>query len=118
MESVQSFFSAGASAIALLIEGIAVIVIAVGSFRTAFALIPALVRNGPVADRKRIWIDYAMWLIIGLEFELAADIIRSVVAPSWQDIAQLAAIAAIRTLLNYFLGRDIAEFQDAAPESE
>ena len=58
---------------------------------------------------------FATWLMLGLELELAADIIRSVVAPTWQDIGKLAAIAAIRTLLNYFLGRDVAELgEDAA----
>jgi uncharacterized membrane protein len=48
-----------------------------------------------------------------LEFELAADIIESVVAPTWMDIAQLGAIAVIRTFLNYFLEKDL----EAARES-
>jgi len=52
--------------------------------------------------------------LLGLELELAADIIRSVVAPTWQDIGKLAAIAAIRTLLNYFLGKDVAELGEGA----
>ena len=38
---------------------------------------------------------------------LAADIVRSIIAPSWNDIGQLAAIAVIRTFLNYFLERDL-----------
>jgi uncharacterized membrane protein len=48
-----------------------------------------------------------MWLLLGLEFELAADTIGSVVSPSWQDIGELGAIAVIRTFLNYFLERDL-----------
>lgn len=48
------------------------------------------------------------WLALALEFELAADIVRTAVAPTWQEIGQLAAIAAIRTALNFFLERDIA----------
>jgi uncharacterized membrane protein len=44
---------------------------------------------------------------LGLEFELGADIIRSAISPDWNDIGQLAAIAVIRTFLNYFLERDI-----------
>jgi uncharacterized membrane protein len=47
-----------------------------------------------------------MWLLLGLEFELAADIIGSVVSPTWQDIGELGAIAVIRTFLNYFLEHD------------
>ena len=49
------------------------------------------------------------FLALGLEFQLAGDILRTAVAPSWEEIGQLAAIAAIRTVLNYFLGKEIAE---------
>ena len=47
------------------------------------------------------------WLALALEFELAADILRTAVAPSWSEIGQLAAIAALRTALNFFLQREI-----------
>ena len=48
------------------------------------------------------------WLVLGLQFTLAADIIKTAVAPTWEDIGQLGAIAAIRTFLNYFLTRDLS----------
>jgi len=48
-----------------------------------------------------------MWLLLALEFTLAADIVRSAIAPSWEEIGQLAAIAVIRTFLSFFLERDI-----------
>ena len=47
------------------------------------------------------------WLAMALEFELAADILRTAVAPTWSEIGQLAAIAALRTALNFFLQREI-----------
>jgi uncharacterized membrane protein len=34
--------------------------------------------------------------------------VRTAVAPTWDDIAKLAVIATIRTMLNYFLAKDIA----------
>jgi uncharacterized membrane protein len=58
-------------------------------------------------ERKVVWRRFGMWLLLGLEFALAADIIGSVVAPTWQDIGELGAIAVIRTFLNYFLERDL-----------
>jgi uncharacterized membrane protein len=58
-----------------------------------------------------------MWLLLGLEFELAADIIASVVSPTWEDIGELGAIAVIRTFLNYFLEKDL-EGAEAAGEIE
>jgi uncharacterized membrane protein len=58
-------------------------------------------------ERKAVWRRFGMWLLLGLEFALAADIIGSVVSPTWQDIGELGAIAVIRTFLNYFLERDL-----------
>lgn len=46
-------------------------------------------------------------LTVALELLLAADILKTAVAPTWNDIGQLAAIATIRTLLNYFLEREL-----------
>lgn len=63
--------------------------------------------------RKELWRRFGMWLLLALEFELAADIVRSVMSPTWQDIGELGAIAVIRTFLNFFLEKDLegaAEF--------
>jgi uncharacterized membrane protein len=57
--------------------------------------------------RKEIWRRFGTWLLLGLEFELAADIVATVVSPTWQDIGELGAIAVIRTFLNFFLERDL-----------
>ena len=65
---------------------------------------------------REIWLRFATWILLALEFALAADIVRTAVAPTWDDISKLAVIATIRTMLNYFLAKDIAEF-DQAQES-
>ena len=49
------------------------------------------------------------FLALGLEFQLASDVLRTAVAPSFRELGQLAAVAAIRTALNYFLAKEIAE---------
>jgi uncharacterized membrane protein len=64
--------------------------------------------------RKAIWRRFGVWLLLGLEFVLAADIITSVISPTWQDIGELGAIAVIRTFLNYFLERDLENAESAA----
>lgn len=63
-------------------------------------------------ERRDVWLTYARWLVAGLTFQLAADIVESSIAPSWEAIAQLGAIAVIRTFLNYFLERDVAEMRE------
>ena len=54
-------------------------------------------------------LDLGRFLVLGLEFQLAADILRTAVAPNFTELAQLATVAAIRTALNFFLGLEIKE---------
>ena len=61
-----------------------------------------------------MWLRYARWLVAGLTFQLAADIIETAITPSWEELAKVGAIAVIRTFLNFFLERDLNEVRDAA----
>ena len=91
-----------------LSEAAAVIIIAGASLEAFLRLLWMVATVGAThGERKAIWQRFGMWLLLGLEFELAADIIRSVVSPSWADLGQLGAIAVIRTFLNYFLEKDL-----------
>lgn len=63
----------------------------------------------PESLKEAIRLRLGRWLSVVLEFLLAADILRTAVAPNWNDIGKLAAIAAIRTALNYFLGQEVRE---------
>ena len=79
---------------------------------TLLALIRALVAFArpsaqPDAQKESLRLELGRWLAVALEFTLAADILRTAIAPSWDDIGKLAAIAALRTLLNFFLQREI-----------
>ena len=72
-----------------------------------------------------MWLHYARWLVAGLTFQLAADILATSIAPNWDELVRLATVAAIRTLLNFFLERDLSEFRrrqsdpvDSKPVSE
>jgi uncharacterized membrane protein len=51
----------------------------------------------------------ARYLALALELQLGADILSTAVSPSWDQIGKLAAIAVIRTALNYFLLRELHE---------
>lgn len=56
-------------------------------------------------------------LAVALEFELAPDVLNTAVTPAWSDIEKLAAIAALRTALNYFLQKEIREESRPAQQS-
>ncbi|MGH7631500.1 MAG: DUF1622 domain-containing protein [Gemmatimonadales bacterium] len=66
--------------------------------------------------RDEIRLRLGSWLALALEFALASDIIRTALAPSWDDIGKLAAIVALRTVLNYFLGRELVAGARLVPE--
>lgn len=100
--------------VVLLLDWMALVVIAVGSIEAFGRAVVMLFKRGPVAaaDRRGIWMQYARWLVAALTFQLAADIAATAIAPSWDEVGKLAAIAAVRTLLDYFLGRDMDEVRD------
>ena len=59
-------------------------------------------------------LTFARYLALALEFQLGADILSTAIAPSWDQIGKLGAIAVIRTGLNYFLGKEIREESERA----
>ena len=106
-----------ANIVATAIEVVMVLVIIIGSIRAVAAIVRQLAMREALAPAVRqIWLHYASWILLALEFALAADIIRTIVRPDWNEIGQLAAIAAIRIALSYFLGRDIYEIGDSKSE--
>ena len=64
---------------------------------------------------NEIRLTLARFLALALEFQLGADILSTAVAPSWEQIGKLAAIAVIRTALNYFLTREMREERAELP---
>lgn len=59
------------------------------------------------AVNQKIRIQFGSSLALTLELLLAADILAAAIAPTWDDIGKLAAIATLRTALNYFLEREL-----------
>ena len=90
--------------IALLLEALALLVIAIGAVEAAVGI---LVQQASNAAKRSVWLEFARWLVAGLTFQLAADIVATTVTPSWDEIGRVAAIGAIRTFLTFFLDRDI-----------
>ena len=113
---IEGTLQATAEGAALTIKAAAVLVVVWGSSEAAIGCLALVVRRQTGhGARKAVWRRYGVWLVLGLEFELAADIVETVISPGWIDIAQLGAIAVIRTFLNYFLEQDL---EAAAREPE
>lgn len=112
MEGLRALFFAASEAAVLTIDAMALIIIAGGTIQAFVAALLEVGRGVTGHELRAVWIRYARWLVAGLTFQLAADIIESAVAPSWEEIGKLAAIAVIRTFLNFFLERDLSEARE------
>jgi uncharacterized membrane protein len=93
-----------------LIEACGAVVIMIGAVVAITKFAVALVRRD-INQFSSVRLSLARFLVLGLEFQLAADVLRTAISPSFEEIGKLAAIAAIRTVLNYFLNREIAQEQ-------
>jgi uncharacterized membrane protein len=98
--------------VATCCEFIAVVVIVAGALQALGSMVKILIQWKTEILPLVIFKGFAGWLVLALEFLLAADILRTAISPTWTDIGQLAAIAAIRTFLNYSLSHDLQK----APE--
>ena len=88
------------------------LVIGLAAMEAVCRTLPLFLRRGmPQEAKVEARLSLGRWLALGLEFALAADILRTAVAPSWRDIGQLAAIAVLRTGLNFSLEKEIAREQ-------
>lgn len=94
------------------LEIIAATVIAAALIKLLFNYFQSFfkLKNGLSAMEARVTFGSAV--AVSLELLLGADVLATAVAPSWDDIGKLAAIAVLRTSLNYFLGKELKEIKD------
>lgn len=93
-----------------LIEACGAVVIMIGAVVAIVKFAITLSRRD-INEFSAVRLSLARFLVLGLEFQLAADVLRTAISPSFEEIGKLAAIATIRTVLNYFLNREIAQEQ-------
>ncbi len=116
---MEEVFKEFAGYIALIMEIVAALLIGYGAVEAVIGLFrPGHDPIRPLAGKKSTWVRFGVWLLLGLEFELAADIVRTAISPTWAQIGQLASIAVIRTFLNYFLEKDIEKYAESPHASE
>lgn len=103
--------------IRLLVEATGTAIIALGIVIAIRNLARALATHGD-PDFNPIRLSLARYLALALEFQLGADILSTAVAPSWERIGKLGAIAVIRTALNFFLTLELRQEGQRETERE
>lgn len=96
----------------LVVEAAGAIVIFVGVLVALRRLIRELRGYESFTETRQV---LARYLALALELQLGADILSTAIAPSWDQIGKLGAIAVIRTFLNFFLQREMHEKKQEKP---
>ena len=89
------------------VETCGAIVIGVGVVRAMIGYIKCFILDYESTQVANLRLHLGQSMVIALEFQVAADILKTGVSPTWQDILLLAAIIGLRTLLNYLLEREL-----------
>jgi uncharacterized membrane protein len=105
---IEETIIAGVQGLKLIIETIGALIIGLGVLIALFYFVKALIPP-QVESYNKIRLVLARYLALALEFQLGADILSTAIAPSWDQIGKLGAIAVIRTALNYFLTLEMKE---------
>lgn len=106
MTALEEFVKVITLSLSSVVEGIAAIIIAHAMIRCVVLYGRSTLASTKI-DNLTIRLQLGKTLALALEFLLAADVLRTAVAPNWDDIGKLAAIAALRTTLNYFLEKEL-----------
>ncbi len=89
------------------VEAGAALIVMVAAIQALWRVGILLVKQEDERAKENIRLSFGRWLALALEFMLAGDILRTTIAPTWNEIGQLAAIVVLRTVLNYFLQLEI-----------
>lgn len=110
MEHLEHSLNVGAGAMQLFLEVISLFCIFLGLLTTGQVIWKQNRRSRTSPDfLGQIRVNFGRWLTLALEFQLAADIVNTTVAPSFEALIRLGMIAVIRTFLNYFLSKELEQ---------
>ena len=108
-ERAESVVASAVSWLRLGVEVVGAAVVAIGFAVGLTTFVRAALSRTHAQAYPGVRLILARYLAVALEFQLAADILSTAIAPSWDAIGRLAAVAVIRTGLNYFLGREMED---------
>lgn len=108
--SIEQTIIVAAQWLKLGIETVGAIIICLGVVLAIYQLAAHFIREQS-SNFNHVRLTLGKYLVLALEFQVGADILSTAIAPSWEQIGKLGAIALIRTILNYFLTRELFEEQ-------
>jgi uncharacterized membrane protein len=98
------------------VEILAALIIGVAVLQVLWSYANSFVKSNYAISKEAIRIQFGSSVAVALELMLGADVLATAVAPSWDELGKLAAIAVIRTALNYFLERELKHIKEVKME--
>lgn len=118
LHSVETWLDCIASYIVVLIEAFAIGMITVGVIGATAGIARGLWTGAPSRALREVWLRQARSMVAALSLQLAADVVATTVAPSWDEISRLAAVALVRAFLSFTLDHDIRTVRARQRSSE
>jgi uncharacterized membrane protein len=111
METFEVILENFVAIVTIILEFTAVLCVGAGFITAMILLLKSKhIQFSPLHNRVRL--KFGGWLALALEFQLASDVLKTAIAPSYEHLIQLGAIAIIRTFLNYFLSKELKELPE------
>jgi uncharacterized membrane protein len=107
---LDNFVISLAGWIELIANFISILLIAAGVVVASYKVLQTI-RQPDMLHYNKARLAFSRYLVVALEFQLAADIVKTAAEPTWTDLGILAVVAVIRTFLNFFLQREMKEEQ-------
>lgn len=98
------------SSISLVMACVGVGVIVLGAFTSVAGFLWGLFRKSDLASAQKINLmrmSLGRSIVLGLEFIVAADVVKTVITPDYYSLGILASLTGIRTILSYFINQEI-----------
>lgn len=106
-EATEPAISAAVQWLRLAVEAVGAAVIGIGVALAVYQLV-AHFKNEQSTNFNRVRLTLGKYLALALEFQVGADILSTAIASGWEQIGKFGAVVVIRTLLNYFLTKELA----------
>lgn len=99
--------------IILVMDCIAIIILIFSVCLTTFHFIKVSLKSRDLnllsKNNTTLRNQIASYILLAFEILIASDIIRSIIKPDLQDILTLGALVIIRTLISYFLDKEVEQ---------
>ena len=91
------------------VEILAAVIIGIAMIKMLLQYLQIPGGKNKIISKEQVRVNFGSSVAVALELLLGADVLSTAVSPEWDDIGKLAAIAVIRTILNYFLEKELQQ---------